>query len=262
MKSSIALHRSAVIGVLALLAGSLSVSYGQQDANHRRPQDPDKDNRSPQEFATITGKIKVSGDEVPGPEKKPINKDPEVCGKGQRDIHWYKVIDGRIDEAIVFLDGDFDGASWDGAEANTELVQEGCFFKPYVDIWKRGAEVTIISKDAAAHNIHTYERIGVARRELFNFNQPNKDVRKVVIKTRRSQFVELTCDNHDFMAGWRFVAKNPYCTVARGGTFTIKVPPGSHTLKVWHPMMGVLEEEIEVKAGQEKTVDFEFKYEE
>ena len=239
------MKKSAMFAGVFLLTGTLMVAHGDQGAG----------------FATIKGKIKVTGD-VPGPEKKPINKDPAVCGKGQRDIHWYKVIDGTLDEAIVFLDGKFEGASWAGAEATTKLVQEGCFFKPYVDIWKRGAEVTIISKDAAAHNIHTYERIGEARRELFNFNQPNKDVRKVVIKPRRSQFVELTCDNHDFMAGWRFVAKNPYCTVAKGGTFTLKVPAGSHTLKVWHPMMGVLEEEIEVKAGEEKTVDFDFEYEE
>lgn len=239
---------TAIFAGVLFLAGALTVAYGDQDA---KPDD---------KFATIKGKIKVTGD-LPAPEKKLINKDPEVCGTGQREIHWYKKSGALLDETVVFLDGKFDGASWDGAEVHTVLVQEGCFFKPYLDIWKRGAEITITSKDAAAHNIHTYERIGVARRELFNFNQPNKDVRKVVIKTRRSQFVELTCDNHDFMAGWRFVAKNPYCTIAKDGTFTLKVPAGSHTLKVWHPMMGVLEEEIEVKAGEEKTVDFLFEYE-
>lgn len=215
------------------------------------------------DFATITGKIKVTGDDLPSPEKKLISKDPEICGTGQREIYWYRAADGGLlDETVVFLDGDYDDASWSDSEVSGELIQEGCFFKPYVAIWKRGADVKITSKDDAAHNIHTYERIGVSRREMFNFNQPKQDVRTVNIKPRRSKFVELTCDNHDFMAGWRFVARNPYCTVASGGTFTLKVPAGSHTIKVWHPMLGELEEEIEVAAGEEKTIDFEFDYEE
>lgn len=213
------------------------------------------------DFATITGKIKVTGDELPPPEQKLINKDPEVCGTGQREIHWYKkAADGLLDETVVFLEGDYEEASWESSEATKDLLQEGCVFKPYIDIWRKGSEITITSKDPAAHNIHTYERIGMVRRDLFNFNQPKEDVRTVVIKPRRSHFVELTCDNHDFMAGWRFVATNPYCTVAKGGSFTLKVPAGSHTLKVWHPMMGELEEEIEVEAGEEKTVNFEFEY--
>ena len=213
-----------------------------------------------QELATITGKITVTGDEIPGPEKKPISKDPEVCGEGQREIHWYKTRDGLLDETVVFLEGDYDDASWDNSEVVSDLTQEKCFFQPYIGIWKKGAEVTITSKDPAAHNIHTYERIGMVRRDLFNFNQPKEDVRTVVIKPRRSHFVELTCDNHDFMAGWRFVATNPFCTVAEGGVFTLKVPAGEHTLKVWHPMLGELEEDIEVEAGESVTVDFEFEY--
>lgn len=268
---------SAVFGIAFLLAAALMVSCGEKSAGNVTSANPPPEQpttTSPPAngtstkppanvggLATIKGKIKFTGD-APGPEKKPINKDPQVCGKGQRDIHWYRVNGGLLDETVVFLDGEYEGASWDGSEATTQLVQEGCFFKPYIDIWQKGKEVKIISKDSAAHNIHTYERIGMARRELFNFNQPKKDVRTVVIKPRRSQFVELTCDNHDFMAGWRFVAKNPYCTIAQGGTFTLKVPAGSHTVKVWHPMMGVQEQEIEVKAGEEKTVDFEFEYEE
>ena len=215
------------------------------------------------ELATITGKIKVTGDELPGPELKLISKDPEVCGTGQRAIHWFKEADGGlVDETIVFIEGDFDSANWDDSEVSAELVQESCLFKPYVGIWKNGADVKIVSKDQAAHNIHTYERIGAVRRELFNFNQPNEDVRTVAIKPRRGQYIELTCDNHDFMAGWRFVAKNPYCTVANEGTFTLKVPAGEHTLKVWHPIMGELEEDIDIAAGENLTVDFEFEYEE
>ena len=34
---------------------------------------------------------------VPAPEQKPINEDPEVCGTGQRTIHWYKVAGGLLE---------------------------------------------------------------------------------------------------------------------------------------------------------------------
>ncbi len=200
-------------------------------------------------FGIIKGKILFSGEPILA--EIPINKDVEVCGHGKRTIRQIEVKDGVLLDAIVFLDGKYEGAKWDNTEVSDELVQEGCFFKPYVGIWKRNGEVKIISKDPAAHNIHTYERIGLnARKDLFNFNQPEQDIRSVKIKPRRSILLELTCDNHDFMAGWRLAAENPYCTVAAKGTFELKVPAGEHTIKAWHPHLGLVEKEVEVSPGQ------------
>ena len=213
-------------------------------------------------FAVIKGVIRFEGD-VPPPKQILKSKDPEICGTGQRDIVEYKVTkEGFLDETVAFLDGDYEDAKWKDPEGGYVLLQEGCFFKPYMGIIRNKAELKIISKDEVLHNIHAYERIGRARRDLFNFSQPKKDVRTQKIKVRRSQFVELTCDAHDFMAGWRFAAKNPYCTVGTGGTYELEVPAGKHTLKVWHPQLGVQEAEVEVAAGDTKTVDFKFAKEE
>jgi len=62
------------------------------------------------------------------------------------------------------------------------------------------------------------------------------------------------------MNGWFFVAANPYFSVAdREGRFELAdVPPGRHTLEVWHGKLGTQSKEIEVKAGEKATVNFEF----
>jgi len=72
--------------------------------------------------------------------------------------------------------------------------------------------------------------------------------------------MRVKCDIHNWMLAWVGVVPHPYFAVSGGdGSFTIKnVPPGSHTIQVWHEAYGVLKMTVNVKAGQTATVDFAY----
>ncbi|MEX2146203.1 MAG: carboxypeptidase-like regulatory domain-containing protein, partial [Candidatus Rokuibacteriota bacterium] len=70
-----------------------------------------------------------------------------------------------------------------------------------------------------------------------------------------------TCDVHSWMLGWIAVMPHPFFGVTDGnGTTTIaNVPPGKHTVEVWHETLGKQTKDVEVKAGQTAKVSFEMK---
>ena len=115
--------------------------------------------------------------------------------------------------------------------------------------------------EPVAHNIHAYEIIGRARRDLLNFAQPEQGhVKDHVMSPRRGNVVLLTCDIHDFMKGWMFVPENPFAAVADGGSFSLDgVPAGARTVKAFHPVLGFQEAKVELAEGGTANVDFVFR---
>ena len=211
--------------------------------------------------AVVTGKILFRGDAPPFPEIK-IKKDNDVCGHGDRQIPEIEVDEeGRLKNVVVYLDGKFPDAEWKKPKDGYQLLQKGCTFVPYVQIVPKREKLTITNKDPILHNIHAYEVIGKAGKDLFNFAQPEQGhIRQMKMRPRRSKIISLKCDIHDFMAGWIFVADNPFCAVARDGTFTISgVPPGTHKLTAWHPILG--EQSVEIELGEAGTLEHDFTFE-
>ena len=68
----------------------------------------------------------------------------------------------------------------------------------------------------------------------------------------------MSCDAHNWMHGWWFVAGNPYYAVTDDkGNFTINdVPPGTYTLEVWQEKLGTKTRSVTVEPGKAITVDF------
>ncbi len=62
------------------------------------------------------------------------------------------------------------------------------------------------------------------------------------------------------MLGWIYAADNPYfAVVAAGGSFEIgDIPPGTYTVKAWHPILGVQEQEVTIAPGGVGEIAFEF----
>lgn len=207
----------------------------------------------------IAGKITFKG-EVPAPEKIPINKDQEVCGEGQRIVDEVRMgKDGSLEDVVVFIDGKIDGAAVPDGET-FELLQKGCRFNPFVLTVPKGSELSIVNGDPVAHNIHAYELLGRARRDLFNFQQPNLGhTKKQKLKPRRSNIVQLQCDIHDFMRGWIVVPKNPFFGAVEKGEYELTgIPAGERTVVAFHPVLGTLEKKVTVADGGKITADFEF----
>jgi len=62
------------------------------------------------------------------------------------------------------------------------------------------------------------------------------------------------------MGGYIHVLPHPFFGVTgEDGAFTIdKVPPGTHKLEAWHEKLGKQTQEVTVKDGEVKTVEFVF----
>jgi len=207
----------------------------------------------------IAGTVRFEGT-VPALQAELIAKDNEICGEGDIIPNPISVgTDGALENVVVYLEKVKEGKAW--LEQEYKLDQLKCTFSPYLQVVPKGAELTISNSDPVLHNVHPYEIIGDKRRTMFNLAQPKLgQVNKKAIKTRRGNAVELSCDAHSWMAGWLYVLEHPYYSVVGGdGAFSIDdVPPGTYTLKAWHPELGELEQEVEVGAGGSVEASFQY----
>lgn len=207
----------------------------------------------------VAGAVRFEGT-VPTLQTEQIAKDNEICGEGDIIPNPISVgADGGLENVVVYLEKVKEGKAW--PEKEYKLDQLKCTFKPYLQVVPKGVKMTISNSDSVLHNVHPYEHVGDKRRTLFNLAQPKLgQVNTKAIKTRRGNAVELSCDAHSWMAGWLYVLEHPYfAVVGADGTFSIDdVPPGSYTVKAWHPELGEIEQEVEVGAGGSVESNFEY----
>ena len=209
--------------------------------------------------AAISGTVFFKG-QVPKPKVLTIVKDKEVANADTREVDVVVVNDVHLAEAVVYLAKVKAGKEWPELTENGMIVQRGARFLPKSRVVHKGVRVEIKNMDPIMHNIHSYEQIGRARRTLFNRGQPQNSRIKMEFKVKKTPFVKLQCDKHDYMHGYLFVASNPYYSVTgKDGAFSItEIPPGTYTLSVWHPVIGKKKTKITVTAGQRVTNDFTF----
>jgi len=216
---------------------------------------------------TVKGKVTFDG-AVPtdAVEKILITKNPEVCGKGEREVVWVDVKDGALRGAFVFIAKIKSGKKWSKPEMGDYIVnQKGCRFRPWAQVVRPGPIIIRNSDPGVLHNINARELIGVekgrvVKKTLFNFGQPDPGDIKDKIKPRRSAYIGINCEAHNFMFGFMLAPPHPYAVVVgEDGSFSMdNIPPGKYTLKAWHPRFGVKKTKITVAA--KGTVDANFAF--
>jgi hypothetical protein len=216
---------------------------------------------------SVSGKVSFTGalpdDAI---ENILITKNPEVCGTGEREVVWVDVKDGALRGAFVFIDRIKAGKKWDKPKGgNYLIIQKGCRFIPWAQVVRPGPIVIRNSDKGVLHNINTREMIGVekgrvVKRTMFNFGQPDPGDLTQNLKPRRSHFIGINCEAHNFMFGFMMAPVHPYAVVVGAdGSFSLdNIPPGKYTLKVWHPRLGVRKTKITVKAKAAVSADFSF----
>jgi len=209
---------------------------------------------------SITGKVTFTGKD-PAPKVFAVTKDLDVCGKGDRLLDFVKVKDGALSDVVVYITKIKEGKAFNDDEAKGAVDQKACAFDPFIQIMHNKSDFTAKNSDAVSHNIHTYEIMGRAKKTVFNISQPDMGEITKKIKLKRGAGMKIECDQHDFMHGFAFVAKNPYyALVAEDGTYKIEgVPAGKYKIKAWHGTLGEKKGKVEVTAGGEANANFEYK---
>ncbi len=217
---------------------------------------------------TIKGKLTFKGS-LPSDavENVVISKNPEVCGQGYREVVWIDVKGGALRGAFVYIEGIAEGKAWPAPKEGKYLItQKGCRFQPWAQVIKPGPISIRNSDNGVLHNINTREMIGVesgsaVKKVLFNFGQPDPGDIEKELKPRRSHHIAINCEAHNFMFGFMMAPEHPYAeVVGDDGSYAIKdVPPGTYTVKAWHPRLGLQEAKVTVPAKGTAEASFEFK---
>lgn len=202
---------------------------------------------------TIVGTVKFDG--AP-PARKPVgvSKDRDVCGATP---HYDEslIVDagGGITNAVVSIPDIAKGAPPTPLK-NVKFDQKNCDYTPHVLAFPIGSTVDIVNSDGILHSVRTESK----RNPALDMAQPPFKRVIVVGPLKYPELIAVSCDAHNWMHGWWFVAGNPYYAVTdASGSFTIKdVPPGTHTLEVWQEKLGTLTRKVTVEAGKTVTLDF------
>ena len=216
---------------------------------------------------TMNGKVTFEGalpsDAV---EKILITKNPDVCGTGEREVVWIDVKDGALRGAFVFIDKIKQGKKWEKPKGGEYLInQKGCRFRPWAQVMRPGP-ITIRNSDKGVlHNINAREMIGVekgrvVKKGIFNFGQPEPGDIKEKLKPRRSHYIGINCEAHNFMFGFMMAPIHPYAVVVGDdGSYSLdNIPPGKYSVKAWHPRLGVMKSKITVPAKGAVEANFKF----
>jgi hypothetical protein len=237
------------------------------DAGHAAKYKPKYKAAAVKDGGTIAGKVIFKGalpeDAV---EKILITKNPDVCGKGEREVVWIDVEDGALRGAFVFIDDIKQGKKWGKPEGGNYMVeQKGCRFRPWAQVVKPGTLVVRNSDKGVAHNMLTrnvfFDRKGRRKQlTLFNFQQPDPGDIDKKLRPKRSPYIAMNCEVHNFMFGFMMAPVHPYAAVVgEDGSYSLDgVPPGDYTVKAWHPRLGFRKTKVSVPAGGSVQADFGF----
>jgi hypothetical protein len=194
-----------------------------------------------EESGTIRGRVVFEG-EVPD-LRLSVNADREVClhHEGEVASPRLTVSDaGGVANAVIYLKDIERGKPLGELVAPMLLDQEGCLYRPFVQVMPQRGVLTLVNSDPLNHNVHARQE---GQRDPFNYAMPNAGwPEKQTIRTRmlRPGIVSIGCDVHMWMNAYLFVVRHPYYVVTdEEGCFELTgVPPGEYELGLWHAGWG------------------------
>lgn len=144
------------------------------------------------------------------------------------------VIGGKSNaHAVVYIDA-IPGESFPAPAEPVVMDQLDLEFVPYVLPVQVGTTVQFHNSDSVLHNVFTPAKLA-DRFDLGTF--PQGEVRSHVFD--KPGAAVLLCNVHPEMEAWVVVLPTPYFAMTdETGSYSLEgVPPGEHTLNVWHPAL-------------------------
>jgi hypothetical protein len=166
--------------------------------------------------------------------------------------------DGKVVNAVVWLTDIREGRELP-LKRRFELRNRDCAWDPMVQVVIAGGTINLFNEDPLVEQaniieISTGDTVGVA---------PFTDGGQVIpygklIATPRAY--EFSIESRPMSRAWVIALDHPYTAVTKAnGAFTISgIPAGKYTLRVWHPMLGILDTKINIQSGQTTEIQLHF----
>ena len=178
-----------------------------------------------------------------------------VCAKSTKRSEAILVSDGKLKDVHIHLA--LSPGSYRTPTAPVVIRQTECMYYPRVVGIMLKQTLEIHNDDPTYHNVHGRQETKTA----FNLGHP-ASAPPIVRKTLppAGEILTLGCDVHPWMQAYAVVTAHPYFDVTKqDGTFTIdKIPPGSYTIKAWHPTLGRRSNRVRVRSGKASPIEIRF----
>jgi len=165
-------------------------------------------------------------------------------------------IQGGPEDAVVYIEGLPEKVERKLSRKvdRPKIVLAGHRFTPRVLPVAMGTTVRFQNQDRVYHNTFS---VSPTRRFDLGKYAPGRSKR---VTFDRVGVVNLYCDIHPTMAGFVVVLPHRVFTQpGRSGDFAFpKLPPGTYTVKVWHPRLGERSREVEIPRRGNVTLRLSF----
>ncbi len=147
-----------------------------------------------------------------------------------------------LSDTVIFIEGL--KARPQAAAATATVRMKGKAFAPRVVAVPVGATVHFPNDDNILHNVFSVSRPNAFDLKLY------KRPKSGSVTLQHPGAVRVYCNIHPQMSAIVLVQESPFFTMAAAdGTFVLEgVPPGRHTVKVWHERGGEARTEVTVAA--------------
>jgi plastocyanin len=191
----------------------------------------------------------------PAPRTIPVTSDSTCAaahpdGLVVRDVHG---VDGGVAEAFVAITSGLEDRVFAAPTTPVVIDQRGCRYEPRVAGVQVGQPIVFRSSDDTLHNVHGEPKASAR----WNFGLAHRNAERTLTLTAPELMVPVRCDVHPWMRLDLGVVDHPYFAVTGDdGGFRLRgVPPGRHTITVWHGMLGRAERSVTLDPNGTATVD-------
>lgn len=211
----------------------------------------------PATAGTIVASVLYQGD-LP-PRKPIVMRSAPQCAN----LHSEPVLDpsllvenGYLVNAVVWVEEGLGHLTFPAPKAAVVIDQKGCLYVPRVAVAMVGQPVEFRNSDPEPHNVHSKPKLNRGA----NFMLSRAGLAKTVTFHKSEVTVPVGCDVHPWMAAYVAVLSHPYgaVTPSSGPVRLEPLPAGQYTVAAWHERLGTARRTVEVRPGQETSVEFVF----
>jgi plastocyanin len=203
----------------------------------------------------IAARVVYKG-QVPAPKTIVMSSAPQCALAHEGPVYDQSVMvrDGRLQNAIVYIDKGLEPYRFAAPTAAVEVDQRGCLYDPHVAVAMVGQPVDFLNSDAEAHNVHGFPQVVSG----WNFILSRKGAKRSLTFEQPEMGIRIGCDIHPWMRGYLGITAHPFAkvTAADGSVLLEGVPPGEYTLAAWHETLGAKTQKVTLTPKGSVEVEF------